>query len=85
MPVRAGPKQQVLADPLTFKNWPKDRAKRRERFIREFIRIPRGAGVGKPMRLQPFQQEITRGAFAPGIRTALISMPRANGKTGSAA
>jgi phage terminase large subunit-like protein len=37
------------------------------------------------MRLQPFQQEITRGAFAPGIRTALVSMPRANGKTAYAA
>lgn len=85
MPVRAGPKQQVLAAPLTFKRWPLDRAKRRERFIREYIRIPRGAGVGKPFKLQPFQQEITRGAFAPGVRTALISMPRANGKTAYAA
>lgn len=85
MPVRAGPKQQVLAAPLTFKNWPRDRAKRREKFIREYIRVPRGAGVGKPMRLQPFQQEITRGAFAPGVRTAMVSMPRANGKTAYAA
>jgi phage terminase large subunit-like protein len=85
MAVRAGPKQQVLSTPLTFKNWPKDRAKRREKFIREYIRIPRGAGVGKPFRLQPFQQEITRGAFAPGVRTALVSMPRANGKTAYAA
>lgn len=85
MPVRAGPKQQVLTAPLTYKNWPRDRAKRREKFIREYIRIPRGAGVGKPMRLQPFQQEITRGAFAPGVRTAMVSMPRANGKTAYAA
>lgn len=85
MPVRAGPKQQVLTTPLSFKNWPRDRAKRREKFIREYIRVPRGAGVGKPMRLQPFQQEITRGAFASGVRTAMVSMPRANGKTAYAA
>ncbi|WP_245906365.1 terminase large subunit domain-containing protein [Mycolicibacterium palauense] len=70
---------------MSFKNWPKDRAKRREKFVREYLRIPRGAGVGKPFRLQPFQQEITRGAFAPGIRTALVSIPRANGKTAYAA
>jgi hypothetical protein len=31
--------------------------------------------------LRPFQREIVRGAFAPSVRTALVSIPRANGKT----
>jgi len=37
------------------------------------------------VRLRSFQTEIVRGAFAPGIRTALVSVPRANGKTALAA
>ena len=37
------------------------------------------------MRLRDFQTDIIRGAFAPGIRTGLVSVARANGKTGLAA
>ena len=77
----AGPKGTVMAEPLSFSGWPRDRAKRRERFIREFLRVPRGHGVGKPFRLRNFQREIVRGAFADGVRSALVSIPRANGKT----
>ena len=69
------------APPLDFKGWPRDRARRRMRFFREYLTIPRGKGAGKPFVLQPFQQDIIKGAFAPGIRTALVSIPRANGKT----
>lgn len=81
----AGPKRAVTAEPLDFRGWPKDRAKRRERFIRDFLVIPRGHGAGNPVKLRDFQQEIIRGAFAPGIRTALVSLPRGNGKTAFAA
>lgn len=81
----SGPKRAVTADPLEFKGWPKDRAKRREKFIRDFLLVPRGHGAGKPVRLRDFQQEIIRGAFAPGVRTALVSLPRGNGKTALAA
>ncbi|BBY47750.1 terminase [Mycolicibacterium arabiense] len=79
--MRAGPKGSVAVAPLQFRRWPRDRAKRRERFIREFLTVPRGHGVGKPFRLRDFQREIVRGAFAEGVRTALVSIPRANGKT----
>ncbi|BBX72278.1 terminase large subunit [Mycobacterium shinjukuense] len=79
--MRAGPKGTVTAEPLAFSRWPSGRAKRRERFIGEFLVLPRGLGAGEPFELRPFQREIIRGAFAPGIRTALISIPRANGKT----
>lgn len=79
--MRAGPKGTVTAEPLSFEGWPRCRAKRRERFIGEYLVTPRGLGAGKPFELRPFQREIIRGAFAPGVRTALVSIPRANGKT----
>lgn len=80
-----GPKKAITAEPLDFKGWPKDRARRRERFIKEYVIVPKGHGAGKPMKLRPFQQELIRGAFAPGVKTALASWPRANGKTALAA
>lgn len=78
---KAGPKSQILVPPLDLTGWPRDRAKRRMKFIQTYLRIPHGSQAGKPFRLQPFQRDIIRGAFAPGIRTALVSMPRSNGKT----
>ncbi|GLB90942.1 MULTISPECIES: terminase TerL endonuclease subunit [Mycobacterium] len=79
--MRAGPKGTVKAAPLDLSDYPAGRAERRERFIGEYVVTPRGHGAGEPFRLRTFQQEIVRGAFAPGIRTALVSIPRANGKT----
>ncbi|MBF6328509.1 terminase large subunit [Nocardia transvalensis] len=79
--MKAGPKGQIKVPPLSFTGWPRDRARRRERFIREYIVTPRGHGAGKPLRLREFQVDIVRGAYAADIRTALVSIPRANGKT----
>ena len=78
---RPGPKGQICVEPLSFKGWPLDRAKRREKFIHTYLTIPRGAGAGNKFRLQEFQREMLYGAFAPDIRTALISISRSNGKT----
>lgn len=83
--MRAGPKGQIEAEPLDFTGWPRDRAARRLRFIAEFLVVPKGVGAGEPVVLRDFQREIVTGAFAPGIRTALVSIPRANGKTALAA
>ncbi len=83
--MRAGPKGEITAEPLSFAGWPQARAARRVRFVRKFCLVPRGHGAGKPVKLRPFQREIIEGAFAPGIRTALVSIPRANGKTALAA
>lgn len=83
--MKAGPKARVEVDPLDFTGWPRDRAKRREKFIRQYVLTPKGAGAKKPFRLREWQKEIVRGAFAPGIRTALVSLPRANGKSALAA
>lgn len=79
--MKSGAKGTITAEPLDFSRWPSNRAKRRERFITDYLVTPRGIGAGDPFRLRPFQREIVRGAFAPGIRTALVSIPRANGKT----
>jgi phage terminase large subunit-like protein len=79
--MRAGPKGTITAEPLTFTRWPAGRARRRERFIGDYLVTPRGHGAGEPFTLRPFQREIIRGSFAPGIRSALVSIPRANGKT----
>lgn len=83
--MKGGAKGTVTADPLTFKGWPKGRARRRERFIGTYLVTPRGHGAGDPFKLRPFQRDIIRGSFAPGIRTAVVSIPRSNGKTMMAA
>ena len=83
--MRAGPKGAITAAPLDFSRWPSGRARRRERFITEYLVTPKGVGALKPFALRPFQREIIRGSFAPGIRTALVSIPRGNGKSALAA
>ncbi|MCI4675292.1 terminase large subunit domain-containing protein [Candidatus Mycolicibacterium alkanivorans] len=79
--MRAGPKREVQAPPLTFDGWPAARARRRTKFIGEYLVCPRGRGANEPFRLRPFQREIIAGAFTPGVRSALVSVPRANGKS----
>jgi hypothetical protein len=62
--MRAGPKGQITVEPLNFTGWPADRAARRERFITEYLIIPRGHGAGEPFLLREFQSKIISGAFA---------------------
>lgn len=83
--LKAGPKARIEAPPLDFKGWPRDRAKRRIKFVETFVIVPKGQGAKKPLRLRPWQKEIVLGAFAEGIRTGLVSIPRANGKSALAA
>lgn len=79
--MRAGPKGSVKAKPIDFSALSTDRAARREDFISAFLITPRGHGAKEPFNLRDFQREIIRGSFAPKIRTSVISIPRANGKT----
>lgn len=83
--MKSGAKGTVKADALDFTGWPPGRAARRERFISEYLITPKGVGAREPFALRPFQREILRGSFAPGIRTALVSIPRGNGKSALAA
>ena len=83
--MKAGAKGQIEVEPLDLSDYPADRPSRIARFIEEYLVIPKGAGAGNPVRLPGFQREIIDGAFADGIRQALVSIARANGKTGLAA
>lgn len=84
--MKVGPKRNPTASPLVVpKSWPKSGPERAIRFIQRYCIVPRGHGEGTKVLLREFQREIIRGAFAPGIRTALISLPRGNGKTSLAA
>lgn len=81
----AGPKRAINVPPIDLSSLPADRAMRREIFIEAFLLTPRGVGVKEPFNLRLFQREIIQGAFAPGIRTGLVSIARSNGKTALAA
>lgn len=81
----AGPKKAITAAPLDLSALPKARAARRLAFIKQYLIVPKGHGAGKPVRLRAFQNEIIRGAFGKGVRTALVSLPRGNGKSALAA
>ena len=83
--LKAGPKAAIAVEPLSFKGWPSDRAKRRMRFIGAYLQVTKGRGAGGPFKLRTWQRAIVTGAFAPGVRTALVSLPRANGKSALAA
>lgn len=83
--MRAGPKGNIGVEPLDLSGLPSGRGERRIRFVEQYVVTPKGVGALEPMTLRPWQQEIVRSAFAEGIRTALVSLPRANGKTALAA
>ena len=45
------------------------------------LRISQGAGAGGAFVLLPWQKRLLRGAFAPSVQTAAVSVGRGNGKT----
>jgi hypothetical protein len=81
--MKAAAKGAIMAEPLDLPGSPKDRAKRREHFIHDYVVIPKSVGVSNPVSLRDFQTEIVRGAFAPGIRTALVSVPASQRQDGA--
>ena len=83
--MKPGAKGSITAEPLTFKGYPKDRARRRERFIGQYLKVPKGVGALEDVKLRKFQRDIIREVYRDGIRTGLVSIPRANGKTSLAA
>lgn len=83
--MKGGAKGDITAEPLDLRGYPSERAGRIVRFIAEYLIVPKGVGAGEPVRLADFQTEIIDGAFGAGIRQAVVSIARANGKTGLAA
>lgn len=53
-------------------------------FIHRYIRVPEGKLVGRPMRLDAFQQEFVKAVYdnPHGTRLAILSIARKNGKSG---
>jgi phage terminase large subunit-like protein len=80
--VRAGPKPDVDGSPLPLRG-----SRRRElavaRFALDYIRVPRGHGVRKPLRLRPWQRELIAATWdqRPRPRLAGWMLGRGNGKT----
>ena len=83
--MKPGRKTLVDPTPLDVSDLPAGRAASRIAFIELVAHVTKGVGARELMKLRPFQKEIIRGAYRRGVRTALVSMPRANGKTGLAA
>lgn len=54
-------------------------------WIEKFCRIPEGAKVGKPVKLEKWQKEIIRSIYDTPTRMAIVSFGRKNGKTALAA
>ena len=86
--MKAGPKAAVTAPPLDLSGLPPRGWRRVDEFAREFLKVPKGTGAGKPFRLRPWQLDIVKRVYpqrGARPRQALVSMPRGNGKTGLAA
>lgn len=83
--MKAGPKQEIEAEPLDFSWLPDDPAERRIQFIEHYLSVPKGRGAGKPVRLMDFQKDIIREMYSEGVHMGLVSLPRGNGKTSLAA
>lgn len=85
---RPGPKAAVTAPPLDLSTLPPRGWKRVDAFAREYLKVPKGTGAGKPFRLRRWQLDIVRQVYpqrGARPRQGLVSMPRGNGKTGLAA
>ncbi len=57
------------------------RAKRNIAWIEEFCVVPEGKLVGQPIHLGEWQKDIIRGIYGDGVRRAIITFGRKNGKT----
>jgi phage terminase large subunit-like protein len=80
--VKAGPKSAVDDSPLPLRG-----SRRRElavaRFALDYVRVPRGHGVRKPLRLRPWQRALIAPTWdqKPRPRLAGWMLPRGQGKT----
>jgi phage terminase large subunit-like protein len=80
--MKAGPKTAVDGSPLPLRS-----SRRRElavaRFATDYIRVPRGHGVRKPLRLRPWQRALIAATWdaRPRPRLAGWMLPRGQGKS----
>lgn len=78
-----GAKRQADPSPLPLPaRFPRSGPERMIKWVERFIVVPTGHGRGKPMKLAAFQKRIIREVFRDqAVRSALVSLPRGNGKT----
>jgi phage terminase large subunit-like protein len=80
--VKAGPKSAVDGSPLALRG-----SRRRElavaRFATDYVRVPRGHGARKPLRLRPWQRALIAATWdaRPRPRLAGWMLPRGQGKS----
>jgi phage terminase large subunit-like protein len=80
--MRTGPKSTVDGSPLVLRG-----SRRRElavaRFALDYVRVPRGHGVRKPLRLRPWQRDLIASTWdvKPRPRLAGWMLPRGQGKS----
>lgn len=69
---------------MTAKAKPLTRGERVIAFIHRYCRVPEGKHVGKPMRLDPFQERFILDVYdnPAGTRQGILSIARKNGKSG---
>jgi phage terminase large subunit-like protein len=79
-----GPRPDIRAEPLDLSDLGRQRATRAVRFM-ELLTVPKGKGARSRLRLRRWQKAIVRAVLAPGIRTAVVAIPRGNGKSTLAA
>lgn len=72
----------ALADPTPVADVPDDAAGAIIDWCPEALRVPTGRLMSEPFRLDDWQAEWLRGAFAPGIMECGLSVARKNGKSG---
>jgi phage terminase large subunit-like protein len=77
-------RRKRIADPSDgpWLDWTEtDRAERAIRFIETYCRTPKGYTAGQQMRLAAYQKKWLRKVLAPGVRSAIMGIPRGNGKS----
>jgi len=79
-----GPRPDVVVPPLDLSGLGRQRATRAVRFM-EGLHVPKGKGARSRLRLRKWQRAIVRKVLAPGVRTAVVAIPRGNGKSTLAA
>jgi phage terminase large subunit-like protein len=79
-----GPRPDITAPPLDLSGLGKARATRAVRFI-EGLHVPKGKGARSRLRLRKWQKAIVRKVLAHDVRTAVVAIPRGNGKSTLAA
>jgi len=83
---RTGNKNSTRTAELNSKGpWTKwietDRAERAIKFIETYIVTSKGYTAGKKMVLADYQKDWLRQVYQPGVRSAVMSLPRGNGKS----